>query len=107
VKKQSPFRDIPVIIDDEHETKAKILVMELQALTGLPFILRKARYGVRPSMYRAVLSFNGALKASSNPNVIHLTFPATTSQKLGVTGREQLSLDMQEFAGKIHNAYFS
>ena len=64
--------------------------------------------GVQPSQYRAVISLNGALDACIDPNVIHVSLPKKSQVKrYGVTGREQLALEMREFAEKLHDAYFS
>lgn len=100
------FTEIPVIIEDRHEEAATILIYELSVAAGMPFRLRKARYGVDPSQYRVVLSLNGAYEGT-HANVVHVTLPDRVQASYGSkTSQELLRDQMRDFASEISKAYF-
>lgn len=70
------LRSIPVLCGDEDEREVSVLVKQLRLLTGLPFELRKIRYGCRPDQYACVLAYNKTHRELRGyDNVIRVAVP--------------------------------
>jgi len=107
MKASVKIRNVPVLVDDEYATAARIFCSEMSQLVGVPFVLRKSRYGVDVSQYAYVVSFNEAIGRKGGHNIYHLTLPPRPVPKhLGQSAKALLEDQMRAYAEKISSAYF-